>query len=281
MSLVLGLGAPALAAGLVAVLVTVAIERWGGRVGGVLGTMPSTIVPAAVGIWSQSASVDDFIAAMAVTPVGMWVDVMFLWSWRVLPGWVGGDGGTTTLVRVLVSSIALWSAAALSVVMLLGWARASGVPLPPIGIAALLLSVVFGVIACRSNPPTPGGSRPVRGRTLIARGTLAGLAIGVSVLFARVGGPLLAGVAAVFPAIFITTMVSLWWSQGRAVQAGAVGPMMLGASSVSAYALFAGVLLPMLGGVTGSVVAWLAALVVVTLPSWAWLSARARRQRPS
>ena len=37
-------------AGLVATGVTLAIERWGGLLGGVLGTVPSTIVPAAAGM---------------------------------------------------------------------------------------------------------------------------------------------------------------------------------------------------------------------------------------
>ena len=46
--------APAAAfAGLVAVGVTVAIERLGGRVGGLLGTLPTTIVPASLGIYAH------------------------------------------------------------------------------------------------------------------------------------------------------------------------------------------------------------------------------------
>ena len=47
-------------------------------------------------------------------------------------------------------------------------------------------------------------------------------------VIARLGGSIAAGVTAVFPAIFMTTMISLWLSQGEAVQVGAVGPMMLG-----------------------------------------------------
>ena len=41
----------AVLAGCIAVLVTLAIERWGGLAGGILGTMPSTILPAAAGIY--------------------------------------------------------------------------------------------------------------------------------------------------------------------------------------------------------------------------------------
>ena len=38
-------------AGIVAILVTVSIEKFGGLIGGVLGTVPSTIIPAAAGVY--------------------------------------------------------------------------------------------------------------------------------------------------------------------------------------------------------------------------------------
>ena len=77
-----------------------------------------------------------------------------------------------------------------------------------------------------------------------------------------------------FPAIFLTSMVSVWWSQGRAVSAGAVGPMMLGSASVAAYALIAAFTLPALGPVLGVVSAWILAVGGVTLPSNAWVARR-------
>ncbi len=274
---------PALSAGLVAVLVTLAVERWGGRTGGLLGTLPTTIVPAAAGIWLAAPDPEAFLVAMAATPVGMWVDVLFLWSWRVLPGWLdrgqaaAGPGGAERrlLGRVLVVSLALWTLAAGLAVALLAGLQAAGLPVLAVGLVGFVLSVAAGLWACRSNPPAPRGARRVGLVTLAARSGLAAVAIGVSVLLARWGGPLLAGMAAVFPAIFLTTMVSLWWSQGRAVQAGAVGPMMLGASSVSAYALLAGLLLPVLGTAAGSVVAWGLAVAGVTVPAWRWLARQA------
>jgi hypothetical protein len=50
----------AVAAGLVAILATVAIEKLGGRRGGVVGTLPTTIVPAAIGFWWGAATTADF-----------------------------------------------------------------------------------------------------------------------------------------------------------------------------------------------------------------------------
>ena len=48
--------AAALFAGIVAVLVTVAVEKWGGIVGGILGTLPTTIVPATIGMYLEGFS---------------------------------------------------------------------------------------------------------------------------------------------------------------------------------------------------------------------------------
>ena len=41
----------------------------------------------------------------------------------------------------------------------------------------------------------------------------------------------MSGLASVFPAIFLTTMVALWFSQDSSVSIGAAGPMMLGGAS--------------------------------------------------
>ena len=48
----------AIAAGAVAILVTVLIERDGGVVGGALGTVPTTIVPAVAGMASAQGDAE-------------------------------------------------------------------------------------------------------------------------------------------------------------------------------------------------------------------------------
>ncbi|MAE38964.1 MAG: hypothetical protein CL969_05010, partial [Euryarchaeota archaeon] len=74
-----------LIAGVAAILVTVSIERWGGLHGGVLATVPSTIVPAAVGIWLAIGSQSEFRAAMGIVPIGLILNAGFLYLWRVVP----------------------------------------------------------------------------------------------------------------------------------------------------------------------------------------------------
>ena len=93
----------ALFAGLVATCVTLAIERWGGLVGGVLGTVPSTIVPAAAGMYLAGNEVE-MIESMAIVPLGMLVNGLFLSVWVVLPSRLSSKRPLliTTLCSLLV-----------------------------------------------------------------------------------------------------------------------------------------------------------------------------------
>jgi hypothetical protein len=81
--------------------------------------------------------------------------------------------------------------------------------------------------------------------------------------------------ASVFPAMFLTSMVSVWMAQGSAVPMGAVGPMILGSTSVSAYALLVSWTLPSFGVTVGITSAWLISILGISVPSWAYLRWRA------
>ena len=266
---------PAVLAGLVAILVTVAIERLGGVVGGLLGTLPTTIVPFALGAWDGRA--DAFADTMGAVPAGMLLNALFLGLWRILPerlppGWSFG----ARLAAMTMASLLAWLAAALVLVRVLDAVRAGGLPTLAVGLLTLLTMVSVGILATWRPRPAPRGTRRVGPVTLALRGALAGGAIAVAIALEETGGPLTSGVASVFPAIFVTTMVSLWLSQGEAVPAGAVGPMMLGSASVSGFALLAALTFPVLGPWLGAAAAWGLAVVVTTLPAFAWLRLRAR-----
>lgn len=276
---------PALAAGTVAIAVTMAVERLGGRTGGLLGTVPTTIVPAALGFWVASPDSTAFGDALYVVPAGMWLNALFLWSWRVLPprlpaAWTLGP----RLSAMVVLSLGLWTVLGVGLVGLTTAVRAAGVPMALWGWGFFALSVVVGIGVCLQERPAPRGSRPVSVPALASRGVFAALMVGTAVALIAVAGPLVAGVLSIFPAIFVTTMVALWWSQGEAVPAGAVGPMMLGSTSVSAFALAAALAMPALGPIAGAVAAWLVAVAVVTLPAWrflGWVGRRAGARRPT
>jgi hypothetical protein len=266
----------AVAAGLVAILATVAIEKLGGRRGGVVGTLPTTIVPAAIGFWWGAATTADFQHALYVVPAGMMVNALFLWSWRVLPPRLPAWSLRSRLLGMLAASLGAWTLMALLLLRATQGYREAGLPMAIWGWGFFVASVAFAAMACIRHAPAPSGTRRVGPIVLMGRGVLAASAIGLAVALSTVAGPVMAGIVSIFPAIFLTTMMALWVSQGEAVPVGAVGPMMLGSTSVSAFALLAATIMPLMGPAVGALLAWLGSVLLVTLPAWLFLEISSR-----
>lgn len=261
---------PAILAAAVAILATVAIEKLGGQMGGLIATLPSTIVPASLGIWATDPSA--LAPAMDAVAPGMLLNAGFLWLWRVVPPRIGGASLQRRLAKVTGLTLLGWLIGAIAIVLLGQSVR----PTVILGVGGTVSLLGVGIAGCLTLRAAPTGRQAVPIPTLLARGLFAGLAIAGAIAVARAGHPIAAGVASVFPAIFLTTMISVWVSQGEAVQSGAIGPMMLGSASVAGYAMAARVLMPILGG-WGALAAWILAVAVITVPAWFWLSARRRK----
>ena len=260
-------GWPALFAGCIAVFATRAIERWGSATGGVLATLPTTIVPASLGIAAQTLPHEQFLLAMTAVPFGMALNAGFLGLWQWIPHRLPTNLAALRFPLTLALSLLAWAlgAAVLSVFLesLTDWTRTRFV----LALVMVGGSGLGGLLLSRRHPAITTPGRPIAAGVLVARGGLAALAVGTAVLLSRVASPTVASMAAVFPAIFLTTMVSLWLSQGEAVPQRAAGPMMLGSASVGTYALLAGLLAPRVGLLLGTLGAWLGAVGLVTLPA--------------
>ena len=256
----------ALLAGVVATAVTVAIEKWGGLVGGLLGTIPSTIVPAGIGMYLAGGE-EEVVVSMAVVPLGMLLNALFLGGWLVLPRWF--SKASHPLLMTSAGALGLWFVLGFAVWFLLQ-NTVVGMLLTEQELAAVgLVLLMFIAVAFNWRPqPTPKGKNAVSKLVLLARGSMAALAIGVAVWMAGLGFPLLAGLASVFPAIFLTSMVALWLAQGPSVPQGAAGPMMLGGTSVAVYANLAMWSLPAYGVLLGSVVAWFGSVLGWSIPAF-------------
>ena len=252
----------------VAIAVTLVIERWGGRIGGVLGTIPTTIVPAGIGL-ALASNPEALSASLAVVPYGMLINGCFLLVYVLLPPRLSNDGGGA-LVLTTTTALVVWSAFGALVLLALDplLLRASPMTLGLLGTLAL---AVMGVLVARGPRPAPAGHRSPGSVEIMARGLAAATAIGLAVYLSGLGLPLLAGLSSVFPAIFMTTMVGLWLSQGPDVPLGAAGPMLLGSTSVAVYACLAMWSLPTMGVWWGSAVAWALSIAVWTLPCSWWV----------
>ena len=252
-------------AGLVAILVTVAIEKFGGLIGGVLGTIPSTIIPAAAGVYAIDGE-ETLVASMSVVPLGMLINGMFLGVWIILPKYINNDSYKLPLTTVI--SLCIWGVLALISLIVARRVTDGLVSEFILGFAGLIALAALAILFNLKGASAPKGVNKVPLFVLSVRGIAAGLAIAACLILAEIGLPFVAGLASAFPAIFLTSMVALWISQGPQVPQGAAAPMMLGGASVSVYALLAMWSLPSAGVIFGSLVAWFGAVGLWTIPAF-------------
>ncbi len=261
----------ALLAGVVAILVTLAIERWGGLTGGLLGTMPSTIVPAAAGMY-LAGDEQLLVLSLIIVPYGMLINSLFLGVWIVFPPYI--ESMKKPLFITTLSSLAVWALTGFAILFGVQYAVDEGVSPVRIALFGLLALIVLAAWMNWDNREAPKGKQPVAFAILVLRGSAAAVAIGIAVWLSSTGQAFVAGLAAVFPAIFLTSMVALWLSQGSTVPRGAAGPMALGGVSVAIYAIVAIYSLPEFGVYTGSIIAWGASVIGWSLPAYLVLKSR-------
>eukprot|EP00871_Galdieria_phlegrea_P005864 jgi/Galph1/765/GphlegSOOS_G5551.1 len=255
-------------AGIIAIIITVGIERFGGLIGGIIGSVPGTLVPASIGIWNQcNGNTSRFRTSMFSALIG------FATGTPLLPQSWSLQG---RLFSMIVISFSCWFLLA-SVLLYVVHSLHSLFYTEVFGLMAASFTLVLGVIVTWKPPPTPSSSSPFTStKVLVARGFFAFLAVFVSVILSLVNDSI-AGVAAVFPAVFSTTMIAVWISAGESVQVGAVGPMMLGTCSGSAYAILCGIFIPLWGIILGIISAWLLAVILVTSPAFFWTRWRVQK----
>jgi hypothetical protein len=252
-------------------MVTVAIEKWGGLTGGILGTVPSTIVPAAAGMYLIGGEIA-LIESMAIIPLGMLVNGIFLTVWIILPPHLSQRANP--LLITTLSALFIWTVSAIVMLKVAGIALENDLSSSNLGFIGLIMLIFLSVIINRRATEAPKGKHPVSPFVLVCRGLAAAIAIGVAVWLSGQGQPLVAGIAAVFPAIFLTSMVALWMAQGPTVPRGAAGPMMLGGASVAVYAIVSIWALPHYGVLFGSAISWIIAVIGWSIPAYIVLSKR-------
>jgi hypothetical protein len=274
-------------AGLVAMATTTAIERLGGALGGVLATTPTTIVAASVGFSSRLSGLDLRAALFSVCP-GMLINACFLTVWRMLPPKLPQAWSLhRRLAAMVAASLGVWLTGALIMVLANRGKEDRNVHnVVAAGWACSAILLVGGLVACYRLPESPTSSKRVPLKTLLLRGLGSCVAVGTAVLVSAVDD-VAAGFTSTFPAIFLTTMVGLWLSQGAGMPTAATSPMILGSTAVSFYAIVFALLVthrtpaePLgpqpepgiesdahaMHPVVAAVVTWLLALVCVSLP---------------
>lgn len=274
----------AIAAGLLVVVMTVAIERLG-AMGGLVATVPTTIVIISIGFAAQGA---DLVAAMYFVPIGMICNVLYLVLWRQLPAWCCGRrfSGRTLLWVMLAVCLAAWCVIATALELSVRALVDVGLPVRVAGAAFLALQLAIGLFMAIARPlPDVKAKIKPSWKAYLIRGVAAGSAVLVADLLASLDASA-GAVLSVFPAMFATSTFLLSWSHGVELSRGAIAPMALGSTSVPVYAAIFAEIQPLLArdlGVAGATalavpITWIITVLLTSLPLFLLLR-RLKRKR--
>jgi len=239
---------PFILSALVVIIVMFIAENYGSKVGGILGTLPSTIVVAFVAI-AYTEGTNFASEAALVVPAELGINVLFLFVFALLIH--------RSVVGAFVITFAVWSV--LSLLLVYGYINNI--------VLSLLIYVVCAIISfiiLEKKVKIPSMGKVVIHytiRKMIFRGVLAGVVIALAVLLSQVGS-VISGIFSVFPAILSSTMLISVREHGPDFAAGMAKTMMLGLSSVATYATVIHLLYPLYGVIIGSVIAYIASFCV-------------------
>lgn len=224
-------------------LTTLSAERFGSKVGGLLGGLPSTVVIALLFIgFTQSPQV----AAQATTvmPLAQGLNGLFVLTFMSLVRrgvWVG-----------LLGALLVW----LGQSTLLYWLDIQAFWISVVGWLVLLIFCYF-VLEKRMKVPSRGKLEtsylPAR---IMWRALFGGGVIAFAVLMGKLGGPLLGGIFGSFPAMFLSTLV-ITCNSGGPDFSRSVGKSLLlsGLINVPLYEIAVRLLYPTIGLGFGTVLA--------------------------
>ncbi len=233
---------PFILSAVVVIVITVIAEKFGTKAGGILGTLPSTIVIAFLFI-ALNEGADFASEAAAVVPAELGINVVFLFVFAILVH-------RSTLLA-FVGTFAVWSILSFILVII-------NFDNIVISFACYLGAVALGFFILEHKKMVrSAGKRMIHytAQKIMFRGVLAGVVIAFAVFLSNYGS-VISGIFSVFPAILSSTMLISVREHGPDFAAGMAKSMLLGLSSVATYATVIHFLYPVYGIVIGSIVAY-------------------------
>ncbi|MCX6664758.1 MAG: DUF3147 family protein [Euryarchaeota archaeon] len=236
---------------LVVIVITIVAERYGTKIGGLIGTLPTTVVIALLFIGLNRGEV--FASEVAsITPAGMGINLVFLCVFVLL--------AKKSLLLALACSLASWVLLA-SILFFL-----------PITNIFLSLFIYLMFLVCTfivleywkkisSMESKKIHYTPMK---ILLRGLLAGVVIAVAVSFSSVGS-VLSGIFTVFPVVFLSTMVISVREHGSEFAGGIAKSMIVGSCSVVGFASAAYILYPIYGIMWGTIESFLVSLFIAAI----------------
>lgn len=228
------------------IIITIMGERWGTRIGGIIGTIPFLLV---VGLAFISLSQNDRFAADVATVVilemGANITLITLYLFNINRG----------ILRALLIGVGGWGTISIGI-FLTGGAGLLG------NMVLYSLMLVINLKALQKIDMNSEIKKiKYTWKEILFRGFLGGITIGSAVFLSIVGGPIIGGIFSVFPVIFISTLViySLRHKENTIKSMGK--SMTLGSLNVVSYATTAALTFPIIGMVWGTLISIIASFL--------------------
>lgn len=232
-------------------VITVITERKG-TAWGILGGLPSTAAFSLLFI-GLNQSAEAAVAATVVLPLVFSVSNAYLLFYAL--------SSRKNFAFGLTFSLLMWLAAS-AVIVALGFNDYA----VSLGVGAVISTLTFLAFTRLKLPRFEGQGKLYGKKEILLRGTIAGVLVSVSVLLSQIGGPILGGVAAAFPAVYTSTIMILKHSKSTQFSQSMTKPLAIsGIFTVIPYSIAVHFLYPTAGVYLGTLLAYLAVFPLVAL----------------
>lgn len=239
---------PFILSAFVVIFITIVAEKYGTKVGGILGTLPTTIIVAFFFI-AVNKDVNFASRSVAVVPAEIGINLWFLLVFVIL--------AYRSLTIAFASSFIVWSILS----AILYYANLTNIY---ISFLIFVISMVITFLLLEKVKKVKSQGKVKVKYTvskILLRGVLTGLFITISVLLANIG-EVLSGIFSVFPVILTSTMFITYREHGPDFSAGIAKSMIFGCWSVMSYAVVIHFLYPIYGIAVGSIAGFLVGLTI-------------------
>lgn len=235
--------------GLWITLATIAAERFGSKIGGFIGGLPSTVF---VTLFFIGLIQGPEIASQATTVIPLISG--FLGLFMVTYAYFS----RINFVTGIISALLVWS-------ILSGLAVVIGLENFTFSIIAFLLLLIFSYYMLEKKLKIKSfGKVKIRYTPLqiISRAIFAGSIISFAVFMTQVGGPILGGIFAAFPAVFLSTLIIVKKTGGLEFSRAVTKTLMIsGMVNVVVYTTAVRYFYLIFGLVLGTIVSYLTAIL--------------------
>jgi uncharacterized membrane protein (GlpM family) len=247
----LQIATPFILSALIVIIITLIAEKYGTKVGGIIGTLPTTIIIAFIFI-ALNKGVNFASESVSIVPAEMGINLVFLFIFAFL--------AYKKFLAAIIGSFIFW--AVFSTILFF-----SNLHNIYISFFLYIISMVTTFIILEKIKKINSiGKRKVHytPKKIFFRGVLTGTIIAISVFLSNIN-PQLSGIFTVFPAILSSTMIISYREHGPDFSAGMAKSIIFGSPSVMSYAVSIHFFYPSNGIIFGSIISFFISFIITLI----------------